>query len=62
MDGVMSALLAERGFTSSKNIIEGELGILDVLTEYPDKESVLDKLGSKYYLSDISFKPYPTCA
>jgi 2-methylcitrate dehydratase PrpD len=62
MDGVMSALLAERGFTSSKKIIEGELGIFDVLTEYPDKGSVLDELGSKYYLSDISFKPYPTCA
>ena len=62
MDGVMSALLAEKGFTSSKNIIEGELGILDVLTEYPDQGIVLDELGSKYYLSDISFKPYPTCA
>ena len=62
MVGVMSALLAERGFTSSKKIIEGELGILDVLTEYPDKNSIIDGLGSKYYLSDISFKPYPTCA
>ena len=62
MDGIMSAHLAERGFTGSKKIIEGELGIFDVLTEYPDKGRVLDELGSKYYLSDISFKPYPTCA
>jgi 2-methylcitrate dehydratase PrpD len=62
MVGVMSALLAEKGFTSSKKIIEGELGILDVLTQYPDEERVLDQLGSKYYLLDISFKPYPTCA
>jgi 2-methylcitrate dehydratase PrpD len=62
MDGVMSALLAEKGFTSSKNIIEGELGVMGVLTEVRDEKAVLDLLGSKYYISDISFKPYPTCA
>ena len=62
MDGVMSALLAEKGFTSSKKIIEGELGILEVMTEKPDQEKALDALGAKYYLSEISIKPYPTCA
>lgn len=62
MDGVMSALLAEKGFTSSKNIIEGKLGVMDVVTEFRDEKAILDELGSKYYVSDISFKPYPTCA
>lgn len=62
MDGVMSALLAEKGFTSSGKIIEGELGVFDVFTETPDPEIVLEGLGSKYHLADISFKPYPTCA
>jgi len=62
MDGAMSALLAEKGFTSAREMIEGELGLLDVLTEYPDQEVVLKDLGSKYYLSEVSFKPYPTCA
>jgi 2-methylcitrate dehydratase PrpD len=62
MDGLMSALLAEKGFTSSKKIIEGELGIFEVMTEKPDQEKVVDALGAKYYLSDISIKPYPTCA
>ncbi len=62
MNGVMSAALAEKGFTSSKEIIEGEMGLLDVLTESPDEEIVLNALGSKYHISDVSFKPYPTCA
>lgn len=62
MDGVMSAFLAEKGFTSSKEMIEGKLGFFDVSTENPDEGIVLNDLGSKYYLSDISFKPYPTCA
>jgi 2-methylcitrate dehydratase PrpD len=62
MDGVMSALLAEKGFTSSDRIIEGELGMFDVLTETPDGDGVLKDIGTKYHLEDISFKPYPTCA
>jgi len=62
MDGAMSALLAEKGFTSTRDMIEGELGLFDVLTEYPDEEALLKDLGSKYYLSEVSIKPYPTCA
>jgi 2-methylcitrate dehydratase PrpD len=62
MDGVISALLAEKGFTSSDSIIEGELGILDVMTDRPNKAEILGDLGSKLYVTEISFKPYPTCA
>jgi len=62
MDGVLSAVLAEKGFTSSKDIIEGRLGFFEVFTDGPDKDAVLQGLGSKFYISDLSFKPYPTCA
>jgi 2-methylcitrate dehydratase PrpD len=62
MDGVMSACLAGKGFTSSKEIIEGELGVFDVLTDHKDEEVVLRDIESKYYISEVSFKPYPTCA
>ena len=62
MDGIMAALLAEKGLSSSSNIIEGELGMFDVLTETPDPASMVRDIGSKYHLEDISFKPYPTCA
>jgi len=62
MDGAISALLAEKGFTSSKEIIEGDLGLFSVLTEKPNEEIILDGLGSKYHIMDMCFKPYATCA
>jgi len=62
MDGAISALLAEKGFTSSKEIIEGDLGLFSVLTEKPNEEIILDGLGSKYHSMDMCFKPYATCA
>lgn len=62
MDGLMSALLAEKGFTSSKKMIEGKLGILDVMTRKPHKEKIVADIGFKNYLSEICIKPYPSCA
>lgn len=62
MDGVMSVLLAEKGFTCSKDILEGELGILTVMTETPFPDLMLTDLGGTYHVMDISLKPYPTCA
>lgn len=60
MEGIMSTSLASMGFTASQAMIEGELGLLDVLTETPDKESLLDQLGQKFYITHLSIKPYPT--
>jgi len=62
MDGVISAMLAEKGFNSSSDIIEGKLGVLDVMTDNADPDVLLKDLGSQYYISDLSFKPYPSCA
>ena len=56
----LSASLARMGFTSSKTILEGELGLFEVLTEMPDEEIVLDQLGQEYYTNHLSIKPYPT--
>lgn len=62
MDAILSSFLAKAGFTSSKNILEGELGLLEVLTESPEEGVILENLGSRYHISDVSFKPYPSCA
>jgi 2-methylcitrate dehydratase PrpD len=48
------------GFTSSKNMIGGELGIFDVLTDFPNHDIVLKELGKNYYVNHLSIKPYPT--
>jgi 2-methylcitrate dehydratase PrpD len=60
LEGVMAGFLAQGGFTSSKRIVEGELGLFDVLTENADEKVVLDRLGSHWYVMDLSIKPYPT--
>ena len=60
MEGIMSASLASLGFTASQTMIEGDLGLLDVLTEAPNKAILLDQLGQKFYITHLSVKPYPT--
>jgi 2-methylcitrate dehydratase PrpD len=60
LEGVMSGFLAQGGFTASKSIIEGELGLFEVLTENANEGIVLDRLGAHWYVMDLSIKPYPT--
>lgn len=62
MDGVLAALLAQRGFTSSDCIVEGKYGFLDVFSPAPQKEKVLAGLGADYQILDVGFKPYASCA
>ncbi len=62
MDGVMSAFLAEKGFTCSQDILEGDLGILTLMTETPFPDRIIKDLGKTFHILDISLKPYPTCA
>jgi 2-methylcitrate dehydratase PrpD len=59
-EGIPSALLTQMGFTSSNVMIEGDLGLLEVLTENPNEAIVLDKLNQEYYINHLSIKPYPT--
>jgi len=58
-EGVMSGFLAQGRFTSSKRMIEGELGLLDVPTENANEKVVPDRLGAHWYVMDLSIKPYP---
>lgn len=60
MEGVMIGLLAQKGFSSSPKIVEGELGLLEVFTDAPHEELILKDLGSEYYAPHLSIKPYPT--
>jgi len=62
MDGVLSALLAAKGFTSSKQIIEGKHGFLDVFSSGSGFEAAIGDLGKIYHILGVSFKPYASCA
>ena len=65
-NGVMAALLAQRGFTGDETAIEGPLGFSKVFTaggKY-DLAKMSEGLGESYLIIEngISIKPYPCCA
>ena len=56
--GVLAALLAQRGFTSTKTIIEGRRGFATVLSATSDLEKATDGLGEEWELHMNGLKPY----
>lgn len=61
MDGLLSALLAEKGFTSSKDILEGKDGFFTVASSKADPQKVISRLQGGYVIDELSFKLYPSC-
>ncbi|MFC1983144.1 MmgE/PrpD family protein [Chloroflexota bacterium] len=63
-NGIVAALLAKGGFTSSKNALGGMLGFLKTFGggEY-DMEKMTGGLGKDYLMlsEGLGFKPYPSC-
>lgn len=58
-NGLVSALLAERGFVGPARPIEGERGFLAVLGENAELGAVTDDLGHRSELRALAYKPYP---
>jgi 2-methylcitrate dehydratase PrpD len=60
-DGVLAALLAQRGLTCVSDIIEGKKGYLEVLGEGSRLEPMVKNLGRSYQVLQNTFKPYAAC-
>ncbi|MFC1820137.1 MmgE/PrpD family protein [Thermodesulfobacteriota bacterium] len=60
--GVLSVLLADRGITAQKEIIDGNLGIYAVYGngEY-NSELLVGDLGKRFESAKSTIKPYPGC-
>jgi 2-methylcitrate dehydratase PrpD len=58
--GLMSALLAEEGFTSAEDALEGPQGFFQVLGGNGNEE-VLDRLGKEWGVVDLSQKYHASC-
>jgi 2-methylcitrate dehydratase PrpD len=58
--GLISALLAQRGFTGAETILEGERGFLRAYSDRFDPEKLLDGLGTEFPIF-VEYKPY-ACA
>jgi len=56
--GLLAALLAQRGFTSTNNILEGKRGFIAVMAKDYDLDTALADLGKRWELPMIGIKPY----
>ncbi len=59
--GVLSAMLAEEGFTGSTTILEGRRGFLKATSRSPDLSALTDGLGEGYKVMEASIKPHASC-
>jgi 2-methylcitrate dehydratase PrpD len=60
--GVMAAMLAQRGFTGPRDIMEGESGFWRMCgSDRHDNQVMAQGLGDRYEILNVEFKPYPAC-
>jgi len=60
--GITSALLASKGITGPRNVLEGRYGYYPVYHRGGyDREALTDGLGETYEIVNTSIKPYPCC-
>lgn len=60
-DGVLSVMLAQKGYTSPTNILEGEKGLASLFTADFNPSRGLEGLGKFYTVMKVSFKPFASC-
>jgi len=56
--GLMSALLAQSGFTSSARALEAPRGFVQVVSDKRSWHEVTDELGSRFEISFNTYKPF----
>ena len=57
-NGVLAALLAQQGFDSSEEIIEGKRGFCRIYSKVAAPERMLDGLGERFEITRNGHKPY----
>jgi 2-methylcitrate dehydratase PrpD len=60
-DGLMSAYLAEGGFTGAQRILEGKQGMAAGMSSDADPARLTDRLGERWTLAETSFKFHSSC-
>lgn len=60
-NGLLAAILAEKGFTSSEAIIDGQKGFTSVLSDEYDPNALVHNLGQDWKVDQIIFKRHASC-
>ena len=56
--GVLAALLADGGFTSTNNVLEGKRGFVAIMATNYDLDKAMTGLGKHWELPTVGIKPY----
>ena len=59
--GLMSAYLAQSGFTGAEHILEGKQGLAAGMSSDADPSKLIDRLGSRWAIAETSFKYHASC-
>ena len=59
--GLMSAYLAQAGFTGAQHILEGKQGLAAGMSSDADPNKLTDQLGTRWALAETSFKYHASC-
>jgi 2-methylcitrate dehydratase PrpD len=59
--GLMSAYLAQSGFTGAERILEGKQGLAAGMSSDADPSKLIDRLGSRWTITETSFKYHASC-
>lgn len=60
-NGLLSALMAEKGFTGATKILEGDRGFFKAYSKETNFEESFKDMGKKYKIKETVFKPYASC-
>jgi 2-methylcitrate dehydratase PrpD len=60
-NGLMSAYLAQDGFTGARRILEGAQGMAAGMSSDADPAKLTDRLGERWALAETSFKFHASC-
>jgi len=60
-NGVMAAVMASRGFTGPRKVLESREGFLNAFTDEIRLSDILDGLGEDYAIMEVGFKPHAAC-
>jgi 2-methylcitrate dehydratase PrpD len=60
-NGILAAMLAERGLTGPHHILEGEKGFFKATADCSRLDLLLQGLGERYTILEVSIKPYASC-
>lgn len=60
-NGVLAGIMASRGFTGPKKVLESREGFLNAFTSEVRTSDLLDTLGTQFAIMEVGFKPHAAC-